>query len=179
LDYALHARRAAHRRHSAHPHSASTITPPAASVPQSTDVTSGHTQVDAPPLLQLVQNGPFTVAPQGFGVQQLPNPSPLDPQSLNGQSGIPASEQQQVANALGLIVNENASSLNPHPYNNYPDKTTGAQLPLSGYGYTTYDVPNASPNRGTTRLIIENNGGGAYYTNNHYLSFYPVILLPP
>jgi RHS repeat-associated protein len=159
--------------------SASTITPPAASVPQSADVTTSHTQGDASPLLQLVQNGPFTVAPQGFGVQQLPNPSPLDPQSLNGQSGIPASEQQQIANALGLIVNENASSLNPHPYNNYADKTTGAQLPLSGYGYTTYDVPNASPNRGTTRLIIENNGGGAYYTNNHYQSFYPVILLPP
>src|SRR5258707_959439 len=69
--------------------------------------------------------------------------------------GIPSSVQQQIANAPSLIVNGSAGPLNPHPYNNYPDKTTDAQLPLSGYGYTTYDVPNSSPSRGLTRLIIE------------------------
>ena len=60
----------------------------------------------------------FTVTPQGFGVQQLPGQNPLDPRGLNGP--ISAAEQQQIADALILIVNGNASALNPHTYNNFP-----------------------------------------------------------
>jgi hypothetical protein len=120
----------------------------------------------------------FTVTPQGFGIQQLPGQNPLDPQGLNGP--IPAGEQQQIANALSLIVNGNPSGLNPHTYNNYPRYATGAALPPpSAQGYTTYDVPGAGPGRGTIRLIIDNGTGATYYTNTHYDSFYPVLLLPP
>lgn len=119
----------------------------------------------------------FTVTPQGFGVQQLPGPNPLDPAGLNGP--ISAAEQQQIADALNTIGSGNASKLNPHTYNNYPSYETGAQLPLSSQGYITFYVPGSSPSAGTLRLVIENNTLNAYYTNNHYLSFYPIILLPP
>jgi hypothetical protein len=80
---------------------------------------------------------------------------------------------------LTLIVNGEAPALSPHPYENYPHRVTGAVLPPSALGYTTYDVPGFSViGRGSNRLIIENGNGTIYYTNTHYRSFYPVQLNP-
>lgn len=126
---------------------------------------------------QLAQNGPFTVTPRGLGVVEVPDPNPLDPTRLNGP--ISPAEQQQIANALSMIVNQNPYPLNPHAYYNFPSPDIGAVLPPSAQGYITYDVPGPDPGRGPTRLIIENGTGTTYYTNTHYNSFYPVMLLPP
>ncbi len=67
---------------------------------------------------QVAQNGPFTVKPQGFGIQQLPGPDPLDPQGLN--TPISPTEMQQIANVLSMILNGNAAGLQPHNYQNLP-----------------------------------------------------------
>ena len=127
--------------------------------------------------IQQAQAGPYTVTPRGFGIQQLPTPDPLDPKGIN--TFVPSQEMQQIANTLFNIVNRNFSGLNPHVYKNLPERTTGAQLPPSAQGYTTFDVPSRGSTRGLNRLIVDNATGATYYTNTHYQSFYPVLLLPP
>lgn len=113
-----------------------------------------------------------TVTPRGFAIEPLQGQDPLDPQTLNGP--IALDEQQKVADALTLIVNGDLATLNPHTYLNYPHPRTGAVLPLSVGGYTTYDVPGIGAGRGAGRLIVDNVSGAIYYTNTHYRSFYPV-----
>ena len=118
-----------------------------------------------------------TVTPRGFTVRQVPGQDPLDPRGLN--TPISADEQQKIADALTLVVNRNVSTLNPHPYDNYPHQITGAVLPPSVQGYTTYDVLGFGTGRGVNRLVVDNGTGAIYYTNTHYYSFYPVQLQQP
>jgi hypothetical protein len=79
-----------------------------------------------------------TVTPRGFTIQPLQGQDPLDPERLNGP--IDLNEQQKIADALTLIVHGDPAALNPHPYLNYPHPRTGAVLPPSVGGYTTFDV---------------------------------------
>jgi hypothetical protein len=116
------------------------------------------------------------VTPHGFTIQQLPGQDPLDPQGMN--TPILADEQQKIADALTLIVNEDAGALPPHAYRNLPHDVTGAVLPANVAGYTVYDVPGLGAGRGEGRLVVDNATSAIYYTNNHYFSFYPVQLHP-
>jgi hypothetical protein len=115
-----------------------------------------------------------TITPCGFTIEPLQGQDPLDPQRLNGP--IAPDEQQKIADALTLIINEDRAALNPQPYLNYPHPRTGAVLPPSVGGYTTHDVPGIGAGRGAGRLVVDNVSGAIYYTNTHYRSFYPVQL---
>jgi guanyl-specific ribonuclease Sa len=127
----------------------------------------------------LAGNGPIKVTPQGFSVQQLQGPNPLDPKGLS-TTPISATEQQQIADTLNMILNGNLAGLQPHPYENRPSEATGAELPPSTQGYTALDVPDpASSFRGANRLILQNGTLNFYYTNTHYKSFYSINLSPP
>lgn len=114
------------------------------------------------------------VTPRGFTVQRVPGQDPLDPQGLN--KPISADEQQKIADALTLIFNGEADTLQRHSYGNLPHRITGAVLPPSAAGYTAYDVPGLGPGRGEGRLLVDEATGAIYYTNSHYFSFYPVQL---
>jgi guanyl-specific ribonuclease Sa len=114
-----------------------------------------------------------------MSVTSSPGIDPLDPQRLNR---LPTPEQQQrIADTLNTLEQGTAlekAALNPHPYMNYPSRATGAVLPASPGGYTSYDVPTGGSARGTSRLIIDNATGATYFTHTHYDSFYPVVVKP-
>ena len=126
----------------------------------------------------LPDNGSFTPGPPvsvpTTGVD------PLDPTRLN-RPAISFEEEFDVNTTLEIIArgDRNVEYLNRHPYDNYADPTTGAQLPPDGgSGYTTYDVILSGPGRGVQRVIVDNSTGQAYYTSNHYKSFYQILIIP-
>jgi guanyl-specific ribonuclease Sa len=123
-----------------------------------------------------VELAQLEVTPKGFSISRPPGGDPLDPKGLNGP--ILPDEQQKVADALTLILNQDFSTLYPHVYQNYPHPRTGAVLPSSAVGYIVFDVPGLGTGRGVRRLVIDAGTGAIYYTNNHYLSFYPLKLNP-
>jgi hypothetical protein len=116
------------------------------------------------------------VTPEGFSISRPPGKDPLDPKGLNGP--ISPDEQQNVADALTLILNQDFGAVHPHVYKNYPHPETGAVLPSSTAGYIAFDVPGLGAGRGVGRLVIDAATAAIYYTNNHYLSFYPLKLNP-
>ncbi|MHB8885821.1 MAG: hypothetical protein ACYC5H_12240 [Methylovirgula sp.] len=114
----------------------------------------------------------------------VPNPGngvdPLDPQGLNVVPPTPA-EQQDIVDTLNIIAQGTPAErkrLQPHPYRNLPQTVTGAVLPQSVGGYTSYTMASGGSDRGIKRLIIDNATGDVYYTNLHYYSYYRVRLLP-
>ena len=100
--------------------------------------------------------------------------NPLDPAHLNTAPMTPV-QGKQVIDTLNALKKGTTQDLNPHPYNNFPDFTTGAILPPSAKGYTTFYVPGATWRE---RVVIDNATGNTFYTNSHYQSFYQVILPP-
>jgi hypothetical protein len=116
------------------------------------------------------------VTPRGFTIVRPPGRDPLDPKGLNGP--ILPDEQQNVADALTLILNQDSSTLYPHAYENRPHYETGAVLPPSVNGYIAFDVPGLGAGRGVGRIVIDAGIGAMYYTNNHYRSFYRLNLNP-
>jgi len=123
--------------------------------------------------LQLAQD---QVTPRGFTIARPPGRDPLDPKRLNGP--ILPDEQQNVADALTLILNQDFSTLYPHAYENRLHYETGAVLPPSANGYIAFDVPGLGAGRGVGRIVIDAGIGAMYYTNNHYRSFYRLNLNP-
>ena len=105
-------------------------------------------------------------------IKQPPTDSTLDPKNMNAP--ISDDERLRAAKVLAQIASGNTSGLKPHPYRNFPHRTTGAALPSSNRGYIAYDVRGLGQGRGVGRLIIENGTGRTYYTNSHYLGFYSV-----
>ncbi len=128
------------------------------------------------PILTISTKGPF----QPGGTVAVPTEEdPLDPQRLNAPPT--PQEQQSIADTLNTIKigsTEDIEKLGPHAYKNYPHPRTGATLPPSATGYTSYTVPLGSRGRGLARLIIERGSGLTYYTNTHYLSFYRLKIGP-
>ncbi len=90
-----------------------------------------------PDSYQVAGAGSYT--PGGANSVPIPGVDPLDPTGLNK---LPPSTQEQIdiANTYTAISNGKTSGLNPHPYVNAPSPATGAVLPPSPSGYTTYDV---------------------------------------
>ena len=121
--------------------------------------------------------GPGPLGPAGiYSVPVAHNP--MDPAQLNPKAPLSSLEQQQVADAVNeLNAGGPAASLamQVHEYENRPDKNTGAVLPPSASGYSTYYI---GPKTGKQRLLIDKATGQMYYTNNHYLSFWPIFPLP-
>jgi guanyl-specific ribonuclease Sa len=101
---------------------------------------------------------------------------PLDPQGLNTEPS--PEEQQRIADTVTAIQQGDIGGLQPHSYQNLPDRATGAVLPPSTTGYTTYGIKGAGPGRGEARMLIDKSTGAVYYTSNHYKSFYPVLVAP-
>ena len=97
---------------------------------------------------------------------------PLDPKNLNTPPS-PADLQkiQRMLDQLSRGNSNDLKTLAPKIYNNYPSSVTGAVLPPSVAGYTSFAIGSRSLSK---RLIIDNSTGATYYTNNHYLSFYQV-----
>jgi hypothetical protein len=122
---------------------------------------------------RLAQN---EVTPRGFTIARPPGRDPLDPKGLNGP--ILPDEQQNIADALTLILNQDFSTLYPHAYENRPHYETGAVLPPGTSGYIAFDVPGLGAGRGVGRIVIDAGIGAMYYTNNHYRSFYRLNLNP-
>jgi hypothetical protein len=123
-----------------------------------------------------VELAQLKVTPDGFSISRPPGRDPLDPKGLNGP--ISPDEQQNVADALTLILNQDFSMVHPHVYENYQHPVTGAVLPSSTARYIAFDVSGLGAARGVGRLVIDAGTGAIYYTNNHYLSFYPLKLNP-
>lgn len=63
-----------------------------------------------------VELAQLKVTPEGFSISRSPGRDPLDPKGLNGP--ILPDEQQKVADALTLILNQDLSELKPHVYEN-------------------------------------------------------------
>ncbi len=113
--------------------------------------------------------------PGGNYVVPIDGPSPLDPAGLNTTPLTPQ-EQQQIADTFNQIRQGDFNGLSPHPYQNLPDKDTGAQLPACGHerGYESFKIPGSIDQR-----ILIGGRGQYFYTNNHYKSFYPIDVIPP
>ena len=126
--------------------------------------------------MRVAANGKNPLVPGGtYSVPVSRNP--LDPAALN-PSSLSVEEQQQVADAVNALNDEDAKSLQSmqgHSYANRTNKTTGAALPDSAAGYLTYYI---GPKTGKKRLLIDRATGQMYYTNNHYLSFWAIFRLP-
>jgi hypothetical protein len=120
--------------------------------------------------------GGGTYRPGGTIATPFEGVDPLDPHRLNTEPS--PEEQQRIADTVNAIQRGDVGDLHAHSYENLPDKTTGAILPLSATGYTAYDVKGAGPGRGLGRILVDKSTGAMYYTKNHYGSFYPVIVAP-
>lgn len=137
--------------------------------------TTGRSDTEAA-IIPVVDDGP--VKPGGIAVVPLAGIDPLDPKGLNTGPPSPA-EQQAIADTVNTILGarpEDLPILRPHPYRNYPHEVTGAILPASVGGYTTYYIRSVGQAPGVQRLVIDK-GGHIYYTHNHYASFYPIDLV--
>lgn len=120
------------------------------------------------------------IKPLGAAEVPLEGENPLDPKGLNV---FPSPEElKAIADTLNIIENgsvDEVAALGPHLYENWPHHITGAILPPSVGGYTSYTVPSGARGRGNSRLIIDNVSGFVYYTNTHYRSFYRAAPLVP
>ncbi len=128
-------------------------------------------------IMRVAQSGPGPLLPGGIVQEPIQGTDPLDPVGLN--KDVPSAQEQQALTAtLDSIQKGTALDLTPHSYENYPHPKTGAVLPPSSDGYTTYDVPLGGRGRGAARIIIDNGSKNIYYTNNHYRSFFSIIIQP-
>jgi RHS repeat-associated protein len=109
---------------------------------------------------------------------RLPFVTPLDPAGI-GKPVTPA-EARLILNLNDRLKNGTTKEImgyNPHPYKNFPSKTTGAVLPPGSKGYTSLDLTPNMHRRDDRRVLINNQTGQLYYTNTHYDSFIPIIFV--
>jgi hypothetical protein len=96
----------------------------------------------------------------------------LDPKNINTPpSPTDLKQIQSTLDKLSRGSMDDLKQLAPKAYSNYPSRLTGAMLPPSVAGYTSFAVGSRGLSR---RLIVDNATGATYYTNNHYASFYHV-----
>ena len=131
--------------------------------------------VGTPNIVPVASSGPLK--PEGIEVVPSPPLDPLDPHDLNKEPPN-MTEQLAIVDTLNTIrrgTPDQLKKLQPHNYQNLPDKETGAILPLDISGYKSYTTNlNGNKIRGEARLVMNGAGSKAYYTSNHYHSFYEV-----
>jgi RHS repeat-associated protein len=137
---------------------------------------NAYAYVRANPVGRIDPSGLVIVKPGGIVFHPSSGPNPLDPAGLNTVDPT-ATEQQQIADVINQFLQGDVSGLRPHPYKNFPDSNTGAQLPQCTSGYGTLTIVDSNGNPGVQRVIIGGDGS-VFYTNNHYRSFRQIDFVP-